>query len=193
VAQKRSARSGSQHLKGGCHVGTRRTLSRVGSFRLHVREKGRARPAIDFQCQKTPRPIDMTNGWRLQVYPCSEALLRLRRMAEAGCSEDYIASISGHKDMREIRTYVQAANKARMASEGMARTLATSPAGTESEANAHRKCQLKGREIANSRKSLCRSGLGLGAGRSGWTRTPNPRFWRTGARVICSLIRCFPV
>jgi integrase len=48
----------------------------------------------------------------------------LRRMAEAGCSEDYIASISGHKDMREIRTYVAAANKARMAAEGMAKTLA---------------------------------------------------------------------
>jgi hypothetical protein len=45
-------------------------------------------------------------------------------MAEAGCSEDYIASISGHKDMREIRTYVQAANKAKMATEGMAKTLA---------------------------------------------------------------------
>jgi hypothetical protein len=30
------------------------------------------------------------------------------------------ASISGHKDYREIRTYVQAANKARMATEGMA-------------------------------------------------------------------------
>jgi integrase len=48
----------------------------------------------------------------------------LRRMAEAGCSEDYIASISGHRDMREIRKYVQAANRARMATEGMAKTLA---------------------------------------------------------------------
>jgi integrase len=53
----------------------------------------------------------------------------LRRMAEAGCSEDFIASISGHKDMREIRTYVQAANKARMAGEGMAKTLALFPTG----------------------------------------------------------------
>jgi integrase len=58
---------------------------------------------------------------------CSAHGLRkafLRRMAEAGCSEDYIASISGHKDYREIRNYVQAANKARMATEGMAKTLA---------------------------------------------------------------------
>jgi len=35
---------------------------------------------------------------------------------------------SGHRDYREIRTYVQAANKARMASEGMTRTLAMFPA-----------------------------------------------------------------
>jgi len=61
---------------------------------------------------------------------CSAHGLRkafLRRMAEAGNSEDYIASISGHKDMREIRIYVQAANRARMATEGMAKTLAWFP------------------------------------------------------------------
>lgn len=62
---------------------------------------------------------------------CSAHGLRkafLRRMAEAGCSEDYIASISGHRDMREIRTYVAAANKAKMATAGMAKTLAAFPA-----------------------------------------------------------------
>ena len=61
---------------------------------------------------------------------CSAHGLRkafLRRMAEAGCSEDFIASISGHKDMREIRTYVQEANRACMATEGMAKTLARFP------------------------------------------------------------------
>jgi integrase len=65
---------------------------------------------------------------------CSAHGLRkafLRRMAEAGCSEDYIASISGHRDMREIRTYVQAANRAKMATEGMARTLALFPQGEQ--------------------------------------------------------------
>jgi integrase len=64
---------------------------------------------------------------------CSAHGLRkafLRRMAEAGCSEEFIASVSGHKDMREIRTYTRAANKARMAKEGMALTLARFP-GTE--------------------------------------------------------------
>jgi integrase len=65
---------------------------------------------------------------------CSAHGLRkafLRRMAEAGCSEDYIASISGHRDTREIRTYVQAANKARMARHGMRQTLAAFPARTD--------------------------------------------------------------
>lgn len=61
---------------------------------------------------------------------CSAHGLRkafLRRMAEAGCSEDYIASISGHRDMREIRKYVEAANKAAMATAGMDKTLAAFP------------------------------------------------------------------
>jgi hypothetical protein len=48
-------------------------------------------------------------------------------MAEAGCSEEFIASISGHRDMREIRVYTAAANRARMADEGMAQTLARFP------------------------------------------------------------------
>jgi integrase len=61
---------------------------------------------------------------------CSAHGLRkafLRRMAEAGCSEEFIASISGHKDLREIRVYTAAANRARMADEGMAQTLARFP------------------------------------------------------------------
>jgi integrase len=67
---------------------------------------------------------------------CSAHGLRkafLRRMAEAGWSEDYIASISGHKDTREIRTYVQAANKARMARHGMKQTLAAFPTKTDGD------------------------------------------------------------
>src|SRR6188474_3520161 len=62
-----------------------------------------------------------------------DALERWRRArsrglsAEAGCSEDFIASISGNKDMREIRTYVQEANRACMATEGMAKTLGRFP------------------------------------------------------------------
>jgi integrase len=70
------------------------------------------------RCDETDLPQCSAHGLRKAF---------LRRMAEAGCSEDFIASISGHKDMREIRTYVQAANKARMATAGMAQTLAMFP------------------------------------------------------------------
>jgi integrase len=61
---------------------------------------------------------------------CSAHGLRkcfLRRMAEAGCSEDFIASVSGHQDLDEIRVYTRAAHKKRMADEAMARTLARFP------------------------------------------------------------------
>jgi len=43
----------------------------------------------------------------------------LRRGAELGWSEDYLASFSGHTDMRELRTYVEEANRARMAGKAM--------------------------------------------------------------------------
>ena len=43
-----------------------------------------------------------------------------RRLAEAGLSENVIASISGHTDMREVARYTKAANQAKMARDGMA-------------------------------------------------------------------------
>jgi integrase len=98
----------------------------VGVKTFLVTEYGRAFTAAGFgnwfrdRCDEAGLPQCSAHGLRKAF---------LRRMAEAGCSEDYIASISGHRDMREIRTYVQAANRARMATEGMARTLALFPQG----------------------------------------------------------------
>jgi integrase len=43
-----------------------------------------------------------------------------RRLAEAGCSANVIASISGHKSLDEIELYTRAADQVRMAREGMA-------------------------------------------------------------------------
>jgi len=43
-----------------------------------------------------------------------------RRLAEAGCSSKVIASISGHKSLREVERYVEAADQERMARQGMA-------------------------------------------------------------------------
>jgi integrase len=46
-----------------------------------------------------------------------------RRLAEAGCSANVIASISGHKTLREVGRYTKAADQARMAKAGMAAVL----------------------------------------------------------------------
>ena len=42
-----------------------------------------------------------------------------RRLAEAGCSEKVIASISGHTSLREVERYTKAADQKRMAEAGM--------------------------------------------------------------------------
>jgi integrase len=43
-----------------------------------------------------------------------------RRLAEAGCSVNVIASISGHTTLREVERYTKAADQERMARDGMA-------------------------------------------------------------------------
>jgi len=48
-----------------------------------------------------------------------------RRLAEAGCSANVIASISGHKSLNEVARYTKAADQARMAREGMAAITGT--------------------------------------------------------------------
>lgn len=42
-----------------------------------------------------------------------------RRLAEAGCSASQIAAISGHKTLREVQRYVEAADRTRLARSGM--------------------------------------------------------------------------
>ena len=46
--------------------------------------------------------------------------LCLIRLAEAGCTVNQIAAISGHKDLREIQIYVDAADRKRLARAGIA-------------------------------------------------------------------------
>jgi integrase len=50
-----------------------------------------------------------------------------RRLAEAGCSEKVIASISGHTDLREVARYTRAADQARLARKDMETMRATFP------------------------------------------------------------------
>jgi integrase len=42
-----------------------------------------------------------------------------RRLAEAGCSASVIASISGHKSLREVQRYVESADQIRLARQGI--------------------------------------------------------------------------
>jgi integrase len=44
-----------------------------------------------------------------------------RRLAEAGCSATQIMSISGHRNVREIEIYVQAASQPKLAADAMAK------------------------------------------------------------------------
>ena len=44
-----------------------------------------------------------------------------RRLAEAGCSANEIAAITGHATLREVERYTKAADQARMARNAMAR------------------------------------------------------------------------
>jgi integrase len=48
--------------------------------------------------------------------------LCLVRLAEAGLDAFRIAAISGHKDLREVQLYVEAANRKRMAREAVAQS-----------------------------------------------------------------------
>lgn len=74
------------------------------------------------------KPGDFT-GWfarqcRAAGLPagCSAHGLRkaaCRRFAEAGCSASVIASLSGHKTLREVERYVREADQAKMARMGM--------------------------------------------------------------------------
>jgi integrase len=51
-----------------------------------------------------------------------------RRLAEAGCSANEIAAISGHSTLKEVARYTKAVDQARMARNAMARAVAAEPA-----------------------------------------------------------------
>ena len=52
-----------------------------------------------------------------------------RRLAEAGCTEQQIMAISGHKNSREVQIYVEAANKKRLAMAAMEKIERDYPGG----------------------------------------------------------------
>jgi len=52
-----------------------------------------------------------------------------RRLAEAGCSANEIAAISGHASLREVERYTRAVDQARMARNAVARTRTATSGG----------------------------------------------------------------
>jgi integrase len=83
-----------------------------------VNERGRAFTATGFsqwfrqQCRSI--------GLNLSAHGLRKAACR--RLAEAGCSANEIAAISGHASLREVERYTRAADRARLARNAMART-----------------------------------------------------------------------
>ena len=76
-----------------------------------------------------------------------------RRLAEAGCSANVIASITGHRSLNEVERYTRAADQARMAREGMAMLIEQTEKRTELATQSDRvassenyRCDFRGRK-----------------------------------------------
>jgi integrase len=76
------------------------------------RSRRRASASVAAQCQRVGLTGLSPHGLRKAA---------CRRLAEAGCSANEIASISGHASLREVERYTKAADQARMARNAIAR------------------------------------------------------------------------
>jgi integrase len=147
TAQRRSdvVKMGRQHVRNGVvHVRQQKTGTMV-PIPIH-RELQAALDAIasghlTFLVTEYGKPFTAAGfgGWFRER--CDEAGLpkrctshglrkaACRRLAEAGCSANVIASISGHVTLREVERYTKAADQERMARLGMAAMLKSRDAG----------------------------------------------------------------
>jgi integrase len=138
TAQRRSdvVRMGRQHVRGDVvHVRQQKTGAAL-SIPLHpelrkilVADLG---SNLTYLVTEYGRPFTAAGfGHRFREYchaaglpkHCTAHGLRkaaCRRLAEAGCSANVIASISGHTSLREVERYTKAADQERMAGAGMA-------------------------------------------------------------------------
>jgi len=93
----------------------------AGQMTFLVTEFGKPFTAADFgnwfreQC-------DMANLRHCSAHGLRKAAAR--RLAEAGCTEHEIASITGHASLREITRYTKAADQKRLAAAAMAKVKA---------------------------------------------------------------------
>lgn len=54
-----------------------------------------------------------------------------RRLAEAGCTGPQIMAISGHRNLKEVQTYIESADRLRLAREAMQKQVAADGTGTK--------------------------------------------------------------
>ena len=130
---------GYQHVRDGRIVLRQRKTGRVVSVPIHP-ELARAlaeAPKTDLTFIKTARgvpfsPTGFTNWFRSMCVAaglpkaCSPHGLRkaaCRRLAEAGCSANEIAAISGHASLKEVTRYTAAADREHLADQAIARQL----------------------------------------------------------------------
>ena len=92
------------------------------------------------------------------------------RLAEAGCSANVIASISGHATLREVERYTKAANQRHLATIGMDMMRTGSV-----NADVSLPIRGKSRELSTAHRR---------AGRSGGDSNPQPPVLETGALAI---------
>ena len=138
TAQRRSdvVRMGSQHVRDGVvHVRQQKTGVML-AIPLHPALAGiiAATPNdhLTFLVTSFGKPFTAPGFGNWFREQCNEAGLprhcaahglrkaACRRLAEAGCSANVIASISGHKTLTEVARYTKAADQERMARDGMA-------------------------------------------------------------------------
>jgi integrase len=144
TAQRRSdvVRMGRQHIRQGAFSVRQQKTGRTLEIPVHpaLQEVLDATPCdhLTFLTTQAGKPFTaagFTNWFRDR---CNEAGLprgtsahglrkaACRRLAEAGCSANLIAAVSGHKSLREVQRYTEAADQARMARSAMEAVTRTS-------------------------------------------------------------------
>jgi integrase len=150
TAQRRSdvIRMGRQHVRGDVVQVRQQKTGAALSIPLHheLRKIIEATPNkhLTYLVTEYGRPFSAAGfGHRFREYcdaaglpkSCTPHGLRkaaCRRLAEAGCSANVIASISGHTSLREVERYTKAADQERMARTGMA-TISRTASGNAEE------------------------------------------------------------
>jgi integrase len=144
TAQRRSdvVRMGRQHVRNGALSVRQQKTGRALEIPVHPALQAvlDATPShhltfLTTQAGKPFSPAGFTNWFRDM---CNEAGIprgtsahglrkaACRRLAEAGCSAHLIAAVSGHRSLREVQRYTEAADQARMARSAMEAVTRTS-------------------------------------------------------------------